>query len=446
MLAILANRTYAGLFSAQIVALLGTGLLTVALGLSAYEIAGKSAGAVLGIALTIKMVAYVGVSPMANALAGQLDRKRVLIAADLVRVMVALILPFVDAVWQIYLLIFVLQAASATFTPTFQALIPDILPQEADYTKALSLSRLAYDLENVVSPVLAGLALSVISFHWLYAGTAVGFLLSSLLIAATLVPGIKNITHRRFVDRLLRGSRIYLATPRLRGLLALNLAAAAAGSVIIVNTIVIVRVNYGGTESDVAVAFVFFGLGSMLAALMLPSLLDRLPDRRVMMFGALMAAAVLIIFGMRIQLAGWVSWPSLLGVWFLIGLFYASILTPSGRLLRRSAHAEDRGAVFAAQFALSHACWLVAYPLAGFLGNTTGMAFMMSALGGLAAVSLVAGYFVWPHEDSSVIEHSHDDLPPDHQHFSEIAPSSGTRRHRHVFVIDDEHTVWPTQG
>ena len=46
-----------------------------------------------------------------------------------------------------HLLIFVLQAASAGFTPTFQATIPDILPDEEDYTKALSLSRLAYDLK-----------------------------------------------------------------------------------------------------------------------------------------------------------------------------------------------------------------------------------------------------------------------------------------------------------
>lgn len=53
-------------------------------------------------------------------------------ALDLVRAAVALCLPFVTEVWQIYLLIFVLQAASAGFTPTFQATIPDILPDEED--------------------------------------------------------------------------------------------------------------------------------------------------------------------------------------------------------------------------------------------------------------------------------------------------------------------------
>ena len=146
MLSVLNNRTYRHLFTAQVIALVGTGLMTVALGLLAYELAGADAGAVLGTALAIKMLAYAGVAPVAQAFADRLPRRSLLVALDLVRAAVALCLPFVTEVWQIYLLIFVLQAASAGFTPTFQATIPDILPDEEDYTKALSLSRLAYDL------------------------------------------------------------------------------------------------------------------------------------------------------------------------------------------------------------------------------------------------------------------------------------------------------------
>ncbi|MDI9757294.1 MFS transporter, partial [Acinetobacter baumannii] len=148
MLSVLKNRTYRHLFTAQVIALVGTGLMTVALGLLAYELAGADAGAVLGTALAIKMLAYVGVAPVAQAFADWLPRRLLLVALDLIRAAVAICLPFVTEVWQIYLLIFILQAASAGFTPTFQATIPDILPDEEEYTKALSLSRLAYDLES----------------------------------------------------------------------------------------------------------------------------------------------------------------------------------------------------------------------------------------------------------------------------------------------------------
>jgi len=134
----------------------------------------------------------------------------------------------------------------------------------------------------------------------------------------------------------------------------------------------------------------------------------------------------------------------LLIVWLFSGLFYSAIITPSGRLLRRSAHAQDRPSLFAAQFALSHACWLFAYPMAGYLGHAFGMGPTMIVLGLVAAVATAAGYFLWPYKKDRSIEHSHDDLPQDHPHLLETDTKSGT--HRHAFIIDDEHRVWPTQG
>ena len=53
------NSSFRKLFAAQVIALVGTGLSTVGLSLLAYNLAGKNAGAVLGIALACKMIAYV---------------------------------------------------------------------------------------------------------------------------------------------------------------------------------------------------------------------------------------------------------------------------------------------------------------------------------------------------------------------------------------------------
>ena len=212
MLSVLTNRTYRHLFLAQVIALVGTGLATVALGLLAYDLAGADAGAVLGTALAIKMVAYVGIAPLAGAYADRLPRKRLLVGMDIIRASVVLLLPFVDAVWQIYLLIFLLQSASAVFTPTFQATIPDILPDEEEYTNALSLSRLAYDLESLISPVLAAALLVIINFHWLFAGTAIGFVVSALLVMSAALPYRKPVAKRveSVWRKTTRGMRVYL--------------------------------------------------------------------------------------------------------------------------------------------------------------------------------------------------------------------------------------------
>ena len=437
------NHDYARLFAAQVVALVGSGLLTVALGLLAFDLAGGRAGVVLGTAYTIKMVAYVGLSPVAQAVALRLPRKVVLIGADIIRAAVALCLPFVNDLWQVYGLIFVLQAASATFTPAYQAALPDVLPEERDYTRALSLSRMAYDLENLTSPALAGLLLTVMSYHWLFMGTVAGFVGSALLVTAAVIPALNSTAAARpFRERLSRGLRIYLATPRLRALLGLNLAAASVGAFVLVNTVVLVRGDYGAGETGLAIAMAAFGTGSMAAALILPRLLDHLSDRRVMMAGAGGLIAMALLMGAILWRDGLPGWGVFLLVWGMIGFLYSTILTPSGRLLRRSAHAEDRPAVFAAQFALSHACWLLTYPLAGWAGQAIGMGPALLLLAGVAMVGLVAAGRLWPAGLPDAPEHEHADLPEDHPHLR----AHGGRRHTHAFVIDDEHHAWPTHG
>ena len=438
MLEVLADRTYRRLFLAQVVALLGTGLATVALGLLAYDLAGDGAAMVLGTVFTIKMVAYVGIAPIAGAFADRVPRRAFLVALDLVRAGAALCLPFVTEIWQVYVLIFLLQSASAAFTPTFQATIPDVLPDETRYTRALSLSRLAYDLENIVSPTLAALLLAVMSYNSLFLGTVVGFAASAAFVVSVLLPSPKPSARRGIYDRTTRGIRIYLATPRLRGLLALNLAAASAGAMVLVNSVVLVRSNLGLEASALAWTMFAFGAGSMLAALALPRLLDRVPDRPVMVGGAALMVLTLLGLAAEVASAG-LGWPYLLGAWLLVGLGYSAVLTPSGRLLRRSAHAEDRPALFAAQFALSHACWLLTYPLSGWLMTQFGPVVALVALASVATAGALAALRLWPSGDPATVEHTHDNLPLDHPHLQ------GVRRHAHPFVVDADHPRWASQ-
>lgn len=251
MLSVLRNPTYRRLFGAQVVALTGTGLATVALSLLAYDLAGTNAAAVLGTALAIKMAAYVVIAPLVGALADRVPRRALLVSMDLARATVVLALPFVNRIWQVYVLILLLQAASAAFTPAFQATIPQVLPGERDYTEALSLARLAYDLESLASPVLAAALLTVVPYGWLFTGTAVGFLASALLVRTTALPdadpepsGAGDPCPRTYA-KAVSGIRLVFASPRLRALLALDLAVAAAGAVVLVDTVILVRDTLG---------------------------------------------------------------------------------------------------------------------------------------------------------------------------------------------------------
>lgn len=378
------------------------------------------------------MAAYIGVAPVAAAFAEHLPRKAMLVTLDLVRAAVALMLPFVTEIWQVYVLIFVLQSASAAFTPTFQATIPDILPDEREYTRALSLSRLAYDLESVISPMLAALLLTVVSFHSLFAGTVVGFLVSAAMVGTVVLPLAARGPKRSIYERTTKGMRIFLRTPRLRGLLALNLTIAAASAMVIVNTVVLVQSKFALPQSSTAMALMAFGGGSMVVALMLPKLLERLDDRKAMLAGGAVLVAGLIL-GTFVS-----SYPALILLWLVLGAGYSLAQTPSGRILRRSSSAQDRPALFAAQFALSHACWLITYPLAGWLGASVSLTASFIGLSLVAAVAWLVSKRIWrPEYEEDVVAHNHDDLPEDHPHVA------NGNAHAHSFVIDDDHRKWP---
>ena len=395
MLYVLRNRTYLHLFLSQVVTLLGTGLATVALGLLAYDLAGGGAAMVLGTVFTIKMIAYVGIAPVAGAFVGTWDRKKLLVGLSLIRALTAACLPFVTEVWQIYGLIFVMQSASAAYTPTFQATIPDVLPNEAQYTRALSLSRLAHDLENIASPTIAALLLMVVSSNGLFWGTTAGFLGAAVLVLTTALPIATATPQRSVYERTTRGIRMYLQTPRLRGLLALNLTAAAAGAMVLINSVVLVRGVLGLDEQALAWTMFAYGAGSMLAALALPRVLDRMADRPVMLLGAGLMIAALLALAAVIVISE-LSWAALLGGWLLSGLGWACVQTPSGRLLRRSAGSADRPALFAAQFALSHACWLICYPLAGWLMSGFGAVTALVGLASVAIIGVALALRLWP--------------------------------------------------
>jgi predicted MFS family arabinose efflux permease len=401
------------------------------------------------------MVAYVVFAPVLGALAQRLPRRRLLISMDLLRAGIVLAFPLAEQVWQIYLLIFLLNVCSAGFKPVFSATIPDVLPDEAQYTRALSMSRVAYDLESLLSPLIAGLALLLVSYSGLFVANAAAFGVSALLILATPLPASRPAgATGGLVRQIGFGLMAYLQTPRLRALLALYLAVASASAMVIVNTVVYVRQTLGRTESDVAMALAAAGAGSMIVAMGLPALLNRFTDRAVMLGGSM----VLVI-----GLGGIGTGPdfgAMLPVWFVVGAGLSMVQTPAGRLVNRSAAPADRPAYFSAQFALSHVCWLLFYPLAGQLATGIGIEATARVMAAGAGVFTIAAALLWPSETTEPMPHVHEEALHDHEHVHDEhhdhdhegwegdQPHRHAHRHpriqhAHTFVIDDHHTAWP---
>ncbi len=384
------KASYYRLFLGYVIALFATAVATVALGLVAFEIAGAESGAILGTALSLKMFAYVVAAPLAAALTERLPRKPLLIWLDLIRAGSLVVVPFAGEAATILMLVFVFSLASATFTLVYQTLVPFLLGSEADYTRSLSRSRIASELESTLGPLLAGALLLVLGVKAVFVAAALAFLVSAKLVAAARLPATRTARASGIWAKVWRGPRLFLATPDLRGLLALDLVVAAATAMVMVNTVVLVESVYGGGLRQVAIAFAVFGFGAILGAVAMPLGLRRAPFRLVMLAGG-----GLVVLGLGLG-AVLQTYTGLLALWAYLGLGTALCLTPASYLIRRTAAPGDLQTLFAAQFSITNVALLVGYSAAGWLGATLGMPATFLSFAVLAALATAAAWWLWP--------------------------------------------------
>jgi len=374
------NRNYVLLFSAQIISLLGSGVTTVGLALFAYQLTGGAAAtAVIGSALFLRILAFLIFSQPAGVLADRFSRKKILVAADVLRFALLALFPFITEVWQIYTLIFLINAITAFFTPTFEASIPEVVGEE-QYVKALSYSRIAVDIEAVAAPAVAGLLVVWLGVRWVFWFDAITYLVSAWLVLFAVVPFVaKNavaLSVKVFLSEIQTGTRILLREPSLRQALVLSFVEALAGAAAIVATIAYVRDALGRGDTAYAAVMAGLGLGSTIAAILLGRATGRYEQgantkadlhgrrhawaQRALIVGGALLGAIL--------LPGFLVPPILVfaALWFLNGAGQALIAIPSSTLLAEHSIESERGKAYAAHFALTHACWLITYPAIGY--------------------------------------------------------------------------------
>ena len=451
----LKNKSFLHLFVAQIIALVGTGLSTIGLALLAYDFALNEAGRVLGIALAIKMIAYVVFAPIIGGFVHRLPRKTFLILMDVLRAIVVLLIPFISEIWHIYVLIFVLNLFSAGFKPVFQALIPDILVDEKQYGKALAYSRIAYDLENILSPTFAAIGLLYLSYTGLFILNSAAFLISALIILFTLFPSEKVIERTgNIIEEMSFGIRSYMKTPRLRVLFIIYFGIALASSMIIVNTVIYVKDYLYLSDTTVAIFMGASGLGSMIIAFVYSSLSEKMSDKQITQTGVFILSIAMFLMSYEP-----IYIISLLA-WFVTGIGLSLSQIPSGKIVNMSSNPSDRTAYFTAQFSLSHLSWFFGYLLAGQLAFTCGFSFTASLFSMIVLLCLLFSLLFWPNEENSkdilhtherVVHahtHNHDDEHHKHSHALDETEHSHDHEHKavtheHKFFIDIHHQSWP---
>lgn len=364
---VLENKTFAKLYLAQTISLLGDAFSWVGLALLAYQIDAANSPIILATALTLRVTAFIIFSPFAGVLADKVQRKKILYVTHFIRMTIVCCLPFITSAWQIYVLVFLLNVFNAFFTPTYRAIIPQIIENKY-YREAIGLSTATFQLLGILGPALAGIVAVWFGVRQIFFLDAISFIIAGILIlsisANDLQKGVTDLAKQSSStwNDVIKGIRLLFGNKILQFALGIEFVSAIAGAMILVNTISHIKNDLLLDDKYYGWAMATFGIGAAISAFILGSL-DKSKTRST----SLISGALLL--GISICLVNYFGYATLLVLWLFAGLGQSLAEMPSETLIAETISSEDQGKVYGSHFAFSHLWWAIAYPIAGFLGS-----------------------------------------------------------------------------
>src|SRR5271166_1675944 len=231
------NRNYRWTWSGQIVSEIGDHFNNVAV--FSLALATTHSGLVVTGIMLSRAIPAVMAGPVAGVLLDRLDRKRVMIASDLVRAVVAL--GFILAIsrkdtWLLYLLSALLMFASPFFTSGRSAILPTIASKEELHT-ANSLTQTTQWMTLTIGAFLGGTSVVQFGYEWAFAFNAMSFLFSAASIASLHIKGgsfraQRGLTEAEVVrpwHEYTEGLRYMKSSPLILGIALLSVGWASGG-------------------------------------------------------------------------------------------------------------------------------------------------------------------------------------------------------------------------
>jgi MFS family permease len=131
---VLREADYRNLLVGQAVSAFGDWMGTVALMALVLDLTGSATA--VGVILVLRLLPTGLAGPVATGVAERWDRRRIMLACDLVRMAVVALIPLISAVWWVYLWALLLEGAGVVFLPARDASIPDLITDEEDLPTA----------------------------------------------------------------------------------------------------------------------------------------------------------------------------------------------------------------------------------------------------------------------------------------------------------------------
>ena len=374
-LKIIHTPSYFPLWLGQLVSNFGDTLNYIALVVLVFQISGQGL-AVSGL-IIFEVVPYILLGSVAGVVIDRVNRKTVLILADIFRALLVLGLMFADQLWQIYLLSTLLTCAAVFFQPTLNAVIPAIVPPSA-LLAANSVAWSTGRLVQIIASAIVGGLLSWVGVNLAFGLNAASFAFSALLLAigvkippqAGQLAGTAKRGLTGFVEDAITGLRYARRDNFVSRMLVVQvLASFAVGGT---SALLVVLNEKHLRQSPVGFAFLIgaIGFGALLGPILLGSFTRNYRNMKLIFL------LYIIRGGADIMLAVFTPLPVALLLMFIYGLNTSTGMVVSNSLMQSEVADEVRGRIFTLFDISWNIMKLLSLGLAGLLTDRFGVEFV----------------------------------------------------------------------
>lgn len=359
--AVLRNRSFRRIWTAQLISTVGDALTSLAAGIIVFKITGSALS--VGLMLMATAVPTLVVGLIAGVVVDRFDRKKIMVGSDLIRAALVATLPFLVHQSVIWLYVIVMLSSSVTqfFSPANESVLPEIASDE-ELGAANAIMAIAQFGSTAVGFAAAGFLATTNSIELVFFIDAATFLFSASMIGLVKVARLEVSEHTTLGEQIRNigyGARFIWKTPILRSLNIVRvpvLLAFGMQNVLLlpfaVRALHATTFEYGLQEGLTSIGFV---VGSLAMA----RLADRLREGQWLVLSFIAMGLMGLLYSLQSM------------VWVAIGLIAISgaMNAPSfvaGRLInQRNTPREARGRVFSTSYVLRDVVYLTGMGLAG---------------------------------------------------------------------------------
>jgi hypothetical protein len=389
----LRQRDFRFLWSGMCVSLLGDGAFMIAMAWQVYALSNApTALSMVGIAMTLPTVAFL---LLGGVVSDRFDRRRVMLAADVVRAVAVgaiAILSLTGSIelWHMAVLVAVYGAGAGFFGPAFDAIVPDLLPP-SQLTRANALDQLIRPVAlRLAGPAAGGVLIEAVGVGWAFALDAASFGVS----AGALLAMSSRSTGSRARDRsVLAEMRVGIEHVRRHVWLWGTLTSAALAYLLFMGPVEVlvpflVKNELDASAADLGLVFAAGGVGSVVCAVAIGQ--RGLPRRDVTLMYVAWTLATFAVAGYGLAAAVW----QLMLVSFLFNGLETAGLIVWATAKQRHVPAHLLGRVSSLDWLISTGLLPLSFALTGPVSAALGARGTLIAAGTLGAVITLAALFL----------------------------------------------------